>query len=946
MSNEKKKFETNHKYFSFFGGIAYSLIAVILVVNIGYFARVIAFPFLYLFGMCSYFIYILVYANGIFLLFKGTNMRIRPIRIIGLVLFFLAALVLTTMFATNGDIALSNVTGSDTPFFITAYNNATINKLNNEVNGGYFNVGWINMFGQLSSTSDSTFAFGGGFIGYFLTAALLLMGDIGCVVIGVIVLIIGILLFFLPDLINLIKKQLVKQGVPVSEDIEHTQLVSLTPKAQKTKRKLHNSKEKVHNRDIISTAGDLPSDTSSSDFYSRPINDEPVAPIAPSINVNNTPTFSGNYIPSQNGVFIPAQFVLSTDNSGDTSNIESNTTQRVVTHPMSTPITSSTAPIFSNDIMQEEQATAMEVQNLMEAAKEETRLEQASTRHEQMNIFDSQESQSYDIPLGSVNPTYREPVALQKETPVVSSSGPIVPEARERVKFVPPSVDLLNDYAISDDVIELNKQNAEDMKDAINSIFNDFNLHARCSGYTIGPSVTRYNIEYDPQVMISQVKRIIEDVMMRLGGVIGRFESIVQGQRYSGLEIPNATTETVSLKEVIKGLPTEPKHALAVGFGKDISGKVITADFNDFPHILVAGTTGSGKSIFTHSIIMTLIMRNSPDDLKLVLIDPKKVEMNLYADLPHLLCPIINEPDIAKQTLLKLCDDMDYRYSLFQKAKVLSIKEYNKWAEENNKAKLPYIIIIFDEYADCVDTCKDISQPVVRIAQKARAAGIHMLIATQRPSVNVVTGVIKGNLPTHVALMTSNATDSMTILGEGGAESLLGRGDMLVQSPLVSRTGSVRCQSPFVDNSEINAVCDYLRENYPVHYDPEYSNFEKESAIDVINNIASKASSQVGSGPLHTEDDMYEDVKEWAMAQDYASMSRIQREFGMGFNRAGKLFKRLQEDGIVAEKPDTASSAKGCKVLVHDKFNEVTYDEESYDTSDIESDTDIDNHTI
>ncbi len=942
MSNEKKKFQIDHKYFTFFGGIAYSLLAVILVMNIGYFARVVAFPFLYLFGMCSYVIYGLLYANGIFLLFKGTNMKLRPIRIVGLVLVFLAALVLTTMYATDGNIALSNVTDSDTPSFISAFNNATINKLNNEVNGGYFNVNWINIFGKLSSTSDSTFAFGGGFIGYLLTAGLLVMGDIGCTVVGVVVLIAGTLLFFLPDIINAIKKQLIKQGVPVSEDIEHTQLVSLTPKAQKTKKKLKASKEKVRNRDVISTAGDLSIESSSSSVYSEPVN-EPVPQSAQPISqpVNNSPFFGGNFLPSSNGVFTPAQFRLSTDPSDNTSNIESNTTQRVVSQPISSPQISNIAPTFSSAIEQEEEATRIETENLLKANEEQTRLEQASTRHEQMNLFDSQESQSYDIPLGSVNPTYREPVAVQKQTPV--STGPIVPEAKERLKFVPPSVDLLNDYAISEEVTELNKQNAEEMKEAINSIFGDFNLHARCSGYTIGPSVTRYNIEYDPQVTIAQVKRIMDDVMMRLGGVIGRFEPIVQGQRYSGLEIPNATTETVSLKEVIKGLPNEPKHALAVGFGKDISGKVITADFNDFPHILVAGTTGSGKSIFTHSIIMTLIMRNSPDDMKLVLIDPKKVEMNLYADLPHLLCPIINEPDIAKQTLLKLCDEMDYRYSLFQKAKVLSIKEYNKWAEENNKAKLPYIIIMFDEYADCVDTCKDISQPVVRIAQKARAAGLHMLIATQRPSVNVVTGVIKGNLPTHVALMTSNATDSMTILGEGGAESLLGRGDMLVQSPLVSRTGSVRCQSPFVDNSEINAVCDYLRENYPVQYDPEYSNFEKETALDVINNIASKGSSSVGSGPVNTEDDMYEDVKEWAMAQDYASMSRIQREFGMGFNRAGKLFRRLQEDGIVAEKPDTASSAKGCRVLVHDKFGEVTYDEQSYDAP---SNEEVEDNTI
>ena len=295
--------------------------------------------------------------------------------------------------------------------------------------------------------------------------------------------------------------------------------------------------------------------------------------------------------------------------------------------------------------------------------------------------------------------------------------------------------------------------------------------------------------------------------------------------------------------------------------------------------------------------------------------------MTKYRDMPHLLCPIITEAEKAKVMMSKLADEMNNRYEKFAIADSCSnIKQYNEWAKEHNQELMPYIIAVLDEYADLVDTCKDISQPVVSIAQKARAAGIHMLISTQRPSTNVITGVIKGNLPTHVALMTSSYTDSMTILGEGGAEKLLGKGDMLVQSPLVSRVGLTRLQGCYIQNREIARIVGYLKEHYETVYDENY--------LDLVDHSREMGAQMVASGEVEKEADSaeeakYQSIKEWVMTQEFVSMSKIQRECGVGFNRAGKFFSRLQKEGIVSTQQDGAT--KGCKVLVHDEYDNDDY---------------------
>lgn len=511
--------------------------------------------------------------------------------------------------------------------------------------------------------------------------------------------------------------------------------------------------------------------------------------------------------------------------------------------------------------------------------------------------------------LTSVQPEFVDPIEkdnIVKEKPVVK---PVV--KKQRVKFIPPESNLLNDYEVQDSSTK-NNTVAEQRKDKINEILQNFRIGASCVGFVVGPSVTRFNVSYDSAVSVKTVSSAFDDIQLRLGGIVGRFQPIVEGEPYSGLELPNAVITTVGFKDILNALPPFDKKPLSVAFGKDISGKVIFADFSEFPHMLISGTTGSGKSIFIHSIIMTLIMRNNPDDLKIVLVDPKRVEMAMYADEPHLLCPIITEAAKAKVCMEKLDKEMERRYDILAQSGSNDMKSYREYCKEHPGAEwLPYIVVILDEYADLVDRAKDISQYVVSIAQKARACGIHIAISTQRPSTNVITGVIKGNLPTRVALMTSSPVDSVTIIGEGGAEKLLGKGDMLVQSPLISRTGCVRLQGCFVSNKEIVRVVEYLKKNYKVEYNEEFMDLLDHSKDPVTPSYGPMEEGSVG-------DEKYLDVKEMVMQQDYTSISRIQREFGFGFSRAGKIFSRLQKEGIVAAAPDSPGSSKGCKVLIHD----------------------------
>lgn len=558
------------------------------------------------------------------------------------------------------------------------------------------------------------------------------------------------------------------------------------------------------------------------------------------------------------------------------------------------------------------------------AVAEETKEEEKPTEVEKSTDVSSKESSINASPVEEKTTASSDSVFGTREETTKEKPAPTCdaltgePFAKPLPNFILPPASLLSSDE-GNDVKEAQEAEATRRQETINGILNDFQAGARCISHTIGPSVTRYNVETDKGVMVNKIGNYMMNISQALSGAPVRFEEIVMGQTTSGIEVASTERRNVSMKEVFDALPPlTPKTRLYVPFGQDISGHYLSGDLSDFPHMLVSGGTGSGKSVFMQSLIMTLIMRNRPEELKLVLVDPKRVEMGCYDSIPHLLCPIVKDMSQAKVCIDKLCHEMERRYALFEKAGVRKMSEYNTfYAEKNGLVKLPSIVCIIDEFADLMDTNKNAEDPVIRIAQKARAAGIHLIIATQRPTVDVVTGRLKANLAVRVALAMQSANDSMTILNRGGAEDLAGYGDMLVICPAVVRSGIFRAQGAFVSTEEIHDVVEFVRKQSAPQYDPYF--------MDLVDHEAEEKKRQeeaAANAPTRQEvksmqdEELYQHILERVMQQEYASVSRIQREFSIGFPRAGKIFNRLQKEGYVGIE-DSPSSNKGCRVLKH-----------------------------
>ena len=872
--SEKKPFVANQNHYHVFFGLFLCFFSIVLCLNTWYVARILSTPFTYAFGACSYLLYLSANVVGLKLVFTKKFFKVKVNSfVLGTIVLLIAGMMYFAHFVSlnasifNGSyLALSTSAEKGTIGFFDAYQ-----KVFDTVDGGYLNTMFLGLFSH---------PFASGISGYFLIAVFngLFGINIGGFIIAIVLSAIAVFLYFLPLILKVIGQN--RQKAVSHDDSEEKETVSeIAPMKQ--------NKQKVKNIDVVKSASEI-----DPEHYQSEIMGVPTRSMAMS-----SPTFvqqdSGatNFTINDNGMFVPARF--RTDNGQ-------------YNQPEETPASSIEEPVI-------------EQPNVQEEVKPE-QLELDFNAQPEINQELVQAKPVFEEPKMMVQPQISNEKPLEEVPPIVEK-----PKPRERVKWIQPSTEVLNVYETSEQQ-EINRRVADERKELINIAFSDFGVGAHVEDYTIGPSITRFNIKYDHNVSVRSVSNMVQDIQIRLSGVSARFENIVEGQSTSGLEIPNASVTTVSFKDVYEALPDAKKHPLAVAFGKNIKGDVIYADFAEFPHALVAGTTGSGKSIFVNSIIVSLIMRNSPDDLKMVLVDPKKVEMARYKDMPHLLCPIITEAQEAKALMDKLCVEMEDRYRLFAENGCGNIKEFNEDAEGLGLEKLPYIMIFFDEYADMVDQCKEISMPVVSIAQKARACGIHMCIATQRPSTNVVTGVIKANLPTHVALMMASSVDSMTIIGEGGAEKLIGKGDMLVQSPLVSRVGVVRLQGCFIHRQEISRVVGYLKEHYETHYDEKFLNLAQE-AEQAASEYANTPEFKEAAG--NSEEERYQAIKEWVLTQEFMSISRIQRECAVGFNRAGRFFLRLQNEGVVGNETE---GNKGCRVNSDSRFSEdtvVTSDEQS-----------------
>ncbi|WP_235684810.1 DNA translocase FtsK [Arcobacter aquimarinus] len=408
-----------------------------------------------------------------------------------------------------------------------------------------------------------------------------------------------------------------------------------------------------------------------------------------------------------------------------------------------------------------------------------------------------------------------------------------------------------------------------------------------------GPVVTTFEFKPAPNVKVSKILNLQDDLAMALKAQTIRIQAPIPGKDVVGIEVPNEDTQTIYLKEMLDSeIFQNSKSPLTMILGKDIVGKPFITDLKKLPHLLIAGTTGSGKSVGINSMILSLLYKNSPDNLRLVMIDPKMLEFSMYNDIPHLLTPVITKAADAINALANMVSEMERRYTLMSKTKTKNIENYNEKAQKEGYDTMPYIVVVIDELADLMMTSgKDVEYSIARLAQMARASGIHLIVATQRPSVDVVTGLIKANLPSRLSYKVGQKIDSKIILDSMGAESLLGRGDMLFTPPGVS--GLVRIHAPWSTESEIEKVVEFLKEQREVVYD---MNFIK----DRTSTIGSGNASSNNSDNIEL-DELYDDAKDIVLTEKKTSISYIQRRLRIGYNRAATIVEQLEQTGILSE---------------------------------------------
>ena len=485
-------------------------------------------------------------------------------------------------------------------------------------------------------------------------------------------------------------------------------------------------------------------------------------------------------------------------------------------------------------------------------------------------------------------------VAAAMEKPAVSeeqaANAPAEEaETEESFQYQYPSIELFerapeeSDSGAEDEL----KANAQKLVDTLES----FGVRTRVLDISRGPSVTRYEVQPMAGVKISRITSLADDIALNLAVADVRMEAPIPGKPAVGIEVPNHKKTPVYIRSVFESQSflrmTSP---LGIALGKDIAGVAQVADLCKMPHLLIAGSTGSGKSVCVNSIIISILFRSSPEDVKLMLIDPKVVELAEYNGIPHLLMPVITEPKKAASALHWAVAEMERRYKAFADSRVRDIKTYNAQAAE----KMPYIVIIIDELSDLMMVAKvDVEDAILRLAQKARAAGIHLILATQRPSVDVITGIVKANIPSRIAFAVSSQTDSRTIIDMGGAEKLLGKGDMLFYP--MGYNKPVRVQGAFVSDDELNKIVDFIiKQSIPVNYSEEVT--EQELECDNKGHNAEDAGSNAPA-----EDELFEDALSLVLDMGQASSSMLQRRFRIGYTRAARLVDTMEELGIVGQ---------------------------------------------
>lgn len=451
-------------------------------------------------------------------------------------------------------------------------------------------------------------------------------------------------------------------------------------------------------------------------------------------------------------------------------------------------------------------------------------------------------------------------------------------------KYVLPSINLL-DKAIKNRVSNANEAAASDRGKKLVDILERFGVPTTLLSTHIGPAVTKFELRLDSNIKVSRFNSLADNIMMELAVKDLRIEAPIPGRNAVGVEIPNVEMIPVRMYDLAKSVDEKYSNSqLLMMLGKDLMGKPVYGEINKMPHLLIAGATGSGKSVCVNGIITSLVMNTNPAEVKLLLIDPKKVEFAVFNDIPHLMAPVISDAMEASRSLNVIVNIMQERYSAFQAVGARNIAGYNEKAVINNLDKMPYIVVIIDELADLMMVAnKEVEASIQRITQLARAAGIHLIVATQRPSVDVITGVIKANIPSRIAFAVSSGTDSRTILDVTGAERLLGYGDMLYQP--IGEPHPIRIQGVFVADDEVNRVVEFAKKQMKPVYDEQFFNLSNDGSGDGFVDV--------------TDDPLFEEAKQFVIDCQKASTSLLQRRFSVGYNRAARMIDQLEAMGVI-----------------------------------------------
>lgn len=539
--------------------------------------------------------------------------------------------------------------------------------------------------------------------------------------------------------------------------------------------------------------------------------------------------------------------------------------------------------------------------NKEEAKKKRTRVEKQTATDE---IAAAKDEQVTIIPMHEVHEELEEEPIISAFTQNIQKEQPVEQEVEEDTEPIeetiqqsvennvenadyrlppmnllqlPPEHDQSGEYSII-------QANAKKLEQTLLS----FGVKARVTQVHLGPAVTKYEVMPDVGVKVSKIVNLQDDLALALAAKDIRMEAPIPGKSAIGIEVPNSEVAIVTLREVLESKENnKPDSKLLIGFGRDIAGQAILFELDKMPHLLVAGSTGSGKSVCINGIIVSILMRAKPHEVKMMLIDPKMVELNVYNGIPHLLAPVVTDARKASQALQKVVSEMERRYDLFSHTGTRNIKGYNSHVDRHNletgdkMPKLPYIVVVIDELADLMMVAShDVEDAITRLAQMARAAGIHLIIATQRPSVDVITGVIKANIPSRIAFAVSSAVDSRTILDTGGAERLLGRGDMLFMPAGTSKP--VRVQGAFLSDEEVQDIVDFVISQQKAQYDETMiPSDEPDKAFE------------------DETDELYDEAVKLVVEMQTASISMLQRRFRIGYSRAARIVDQMEARGVV-----------------------------------------------